>query len=269
MREPHDSLAFRGTDRSATRWFAEQPEWWTGHYVDAVDQLVAFLAGDGLTLDGRTVLDVGCGDGIISLGIAQRTGAGKVLGLDLQPVDLAYLERQAKAHDVDPRSPKLAFELSDPESLPIADGSAQAIVTWSVFEHVRDVAGLLGEFHRALDANGLLYIQVWPLFYSEHGSHLWPWFSQPFPHLRLDEAAIRSQVETETGDAELAKAMLDLYESCNKITLDELGASLVDAGFFISKVELMTNAFHVPAELQRTPLSLLATAGVQLLATRL
>jgi ubiquinone/menaquinone biosynthesis C-methylase UbiE len=269
VQEPHQSRAFRGTDQSATRWFAEQPGWWAGHYVDAVDQLVAFLHGDGLTLEGRTVLDVGCGDGIISLGLAQRTGAAKVLGLDLQPVDLQFLEREAKANDVDPASPKLEFQLSDPASLPVADESAQAIVTWSVFEHVADVAGLLGEFHRVLDASGLLYIQVWPLFHSEHGSHLWPWFSQPFPHLLLSEADIRSQVERQTGDVGLANAMLDLYESCNKITLDQLGESLVDAGFFISKVEVMTNAFHVPPELQRTPLSLLATGGVHLLATRL
>jgi ubiquinone/menaquinone biosynthesis C-methylase UbiE len=269
VHEPHQSRAFRGTDQSATRWFAEQPGWWAGHYVDAVDQLVAFLDGDGLTLDGRTVLDVGCGDGIISLGIAHRTGAAKVLGLDLQPVDLQFLERQAKANHVEPASSKLTFQLSDPESLPVANESAQAIVTWSVFEHVVDVAGLLGEFHRVLDANGLLYIQVWPLFYSEHGSHLWPWFGQPFSHLLLNDADIRSQVETQTGNAVLADAMLDLYESCNRITLDQLGESLVEAGFFISKVEVMTNAIHVPPELQRTPLSLLATAGVQLLATRL
>ena len=229
---------------------------------------MAFLAGDGLSLDGRRVLDVGCGDGIITLGLAQRTGAEKVLGLDLQPVDAVFLEQQARAHGVEPGSPKLSFQLSEPECLPVADGSAQAIVTWSVFEHVRDAAGLLGEFHRVLDTDGLLYIQVWPLFYSEHGSHLWPWFDQPFPHLRLDDADIRSHVETETRDAGLAAAMFDLYESCNRITLDQLGERLVESGFFISKVELMTNAFHVPPELQRTPLSLLSAAGVQLLAIR-
>ena len=76
-------------------------------------------------------------------------------------------------------------------------------------------------------------------------------------------------METETGDAELANAMFDLYESCNRSPSTSSATSLVDAGFFISKVELMTNVFHVPAELQRTPLSLLSTAGVQLLATRL
>lgn len=269
MPEPKQGRAFRGTDQSATRWFAEQPGWWQGHYVDAVDQLVGFLDGDGLSLDNRTVLDVGCGDGIISLGLAHRTGAAQVLGLDLQPVDHEFLERQAKENGVEAGSSKLSFELSEPEHLPVADESAQAIVTWSVFEHVADVGALLREFHRVLAAEGLLFIQVWPLFYSEHGSHLWPWFDEPFSHLRLDDADIRSQVETRTGNAGLAQAMLDLYESCNKITLDQLGGDLVDAGFYISKVEIMTNAIHVPPELQRTPLSLLATSGVQLLAMRL
>ena len=263
---PEQDRAFGGQDKSATRWFAKDPNWWEEHYVDAVDSLLAFLDGDGLSLEGRRVLDLGCGGGIISLGLAQRGGAASVLGLDLQPVDCNFLDRIAHEHDVDPTCATLEFRVSEPDRLPVPDHSFDAVTTWSAFEHISEPTSVLKECHRALTPNGFLFLQVWPFFNSEHGSHLWPWFDQPFSHLRLEDSQLRAEVRSRTPTPELAEAMLDLYDSCNRITLDELGSSLTEAGFFIAKVDVMTNAFHIPPELQRMPLSLLATAGVKLLA---
>src|SRR5690242_3329470 len=42
-------------------------QWFFDHYTDAADQIIHFLGGDGLTLEGRTVADIGAGDGIIDL----------------------------------------------------------------------------------------------------------------------------------------------------------------------------------------------------------
>ena len=62
--------------------------------------------------------------------------------------------------------------------------------------------------------------------------------------------------------------MTDLFGSLNQITLDELGADLLESGFFIAKVATDAAAIHVPPELQRLPLSHLTTAGVKLLAVK-
>jgi ubiquinone/menaquinone biosynthesis C-methylase UbiE len=262
------SKAFGGGDVSAVRWFAEQPDWWDSHYTQAVDEIVAFLAGDGLSLDGQRVLDLGCGDGIIALGLAGRTKARSVLGLDLQPVDIEFLAKLAADHGVRANEPRLSFAVSEEYDLDLPDASVDVAVTWSVFEHVTDPVALLREIRRVLVTDGLLFIQIWPLFYSEHGSHLWPWFDEPFPHLRLSDAEIQDTLVSRTGSAELAQAMQDLYGSCNRITLDGLGEALIEAGFFISKVQTDQTAVHIPPELQKMPLSLLTGSGVKITAVK-
>lgn len=262
------SRAFRGGDASAVRWFAEQPDWWDKHYLEAVDGIVDFLAGDGLNLDDRRVLDLGCGDGIISLGLATRTGAASVIGLDLEPVDIAFLAEKAIQNGVDVEVPHLTFGVSDENRLPLPDSSVDVVITWSVFEHVTDMPEVMSEIRRVLVTDGLLFIQIWPLFYSEHGSHLWPWFDEGFAHLTLGEHELVDELSKRTGSETLTSSMLDLYGSCNRVTLDELGSALIDAGFYISKVETDQVAVHVPPDLQRMPLSLITTAGVKLAAVK-
>jgi ubiquinone/menaquinone biosynthesis C-methylase UbiE len=258
--------AFSGGDQAAVRWFAEQPHWWDSHYVQAVDEIVDFLSGDNLHLDGQRVLDLGCGDGILSAGLASRTSARSVLGLDLQPVDREFLCAKAEQHGVRLDDSRLSFGASKSTDLGIPDSSIDTVITWSVFEHVANVPELLAEVQRVLVPNGLLFVQIWPLFYSEHGSHLWPWFETPYPHLRLGCDELESQLRERTGDAELSERMLDLYASCNRLTLDELGSALVNSGFYISKIQTDGSAVHVPLELQTMSLSLLTTSGVKLVA---
>ncbi len=260
--------AFNGGDESAVRWFAQQPSWWETHYEGAVDEIQDFLAADGIGLGGRRVLDLGCGDGIISLGLATRTPAQSVIGLDLQPVDTQFLRRMAAEHGVAMDHPHLSFGISSELDLGLPDSSVDVVVTWSVFEHVADVRGLLNEIRRVLVTDGLLFIQIWPFYYSEHGSHLWPWFDEPYAHLRLEESELIAQVRTRTGSPQLARAMLDLFQSCNKVTLDGLGSALFETGYYISKVATEGAAIHVPPQLQGVPLSELTIAGVKLVAVK-
>jgi SAM-dependent methyltransferase len=262
--------AFAGNDMSAARWFAEQPAWWEDHYAGAVDQAVEFLSGDGISLAGSRVLDLGCGDGIISLGLLRRGGAAEVTGIDLVDVDLPFLQRVATAHGEPAlrEDERLRFRRSEPDMVPLPDESVDIVTAWSVFEHVSEPAKLLADVKRVLRPGGVLFIQIWPMFNSEHGSHLWPWFDVPFQHHVLDDAQMREHLRGRIGDAQLAEAMYDLYKSCNGATVDDLQAALVDAGLYLAKVELQSNAFHVPPELQRVPISKLGISGVKLLAVR-
>lgn len=255
-------MAF-GRGNTAGRWFAEQGGWWESHFDDAVNQLTAFVEGDGLSLVGRRVLDVGCGDGIISLGIASRVGVREVTGLDLEPTDLDFLSNMAGQHGIPWPCSNLSFEVSTNDTFPVPDRSIDLVVCWSVLEHVSNIPSLLAEIGRVLKSEGLLFCQVWPMFHSEHGSHLWNWV-EPFGHLVRQDDELRSIVGQRAGG--LSKVMLDLYDSCSRVTLDQVGSHLNDAGFFIAKVQLLTDPIHVPPELQRTPLSLLGISGFKLLA---
>jgi len=260
--------AFAGNDMSAARWFAEQPGWWADHFAGAVDQAVEFLGGDGISLAGSKVLDLGCGDGIISLGLLRRGGAAEVTGIDLVDVDLPFLQRIAAENGEQPLTADepLRFLRSEPDLVPLPDASVDIVTAWSVFEHVTEPARLLADVKRVLRPGGVLFIQIWPMYNSEHGSHLWPWFDVPFQHHVLDDDAMRAHLRERTGDAELAEAMFDLYKSCNGATVDDLQTAIVDADLYLAKVELQSSAFHVPPQLQRVPISKLGISGVKLLA---
>ena len=260
--------AFGGHDASAARWFAAQPGWWHDHYIVAVDAIADFLAGDGLSIVGRDVLDLGCGDGIIAQGMFQRLGPRSIAGVDLVDVDRDFLDRLAIDNGIEPltSADPVRFARSTETGLPAGDRSFDVVVAWSVFEHVADIASLLCEVERVLRPGGLVFLCIWPLWYSEHGSHLWPWFDTPFAHLEMSDDELSDQLRQRTGDAELAQAMLELRRSCNAATVDDLQSAIVDAGLYLAKVELQTGAIHLSPALQRIPVSQLAIAGVKMLA---
>jgi hypothetical protein len=110
-------------------------------------------------------------------------------------------------------------------------------------------------------------LQLWPFYYSEHGAHLWHWYTSGFVHLRRSReeivADVRSRPGHVPGTSETAIAILD---TLNKITLDDLQAALREAGFAITKLELISHTVHIPPELQDYALSQLGIAGVKLLA---
>jgi hypothetical protein len=115
---------------------------------------------------------------------------------------------------------------------------------------------------------GVLMIQLWPLFHSQHGSHLWQYFPEGFEQLLCSDVEIETAVRQNPGpDVEWSERLLAEFRSCNRITLDGLQAALSAAGFRVSKLELASETVIIPPELKRVPLSLLGISGVKLLAT--
>jgi ubiquinone/menaquinone biosynthesis C-methylase UbiE len=259
--------AFSGHSASAARWFALQESWWPEHYTGIPAQISEFLRGDGISLEGRDVLDLGCGDGIGTLGMAS-VGVGSVLGVDLEEVDVAFLGERAAGMGIGFPHPKLSFVTCEPNLLPVEDASMDLVTAWSVFEHVDDPTALMREVHRVLRPDGLFFLQIWPMWSSEHGSHLWPWFPSGHDHLVLSDAEIAATLETQIPSRPLRESFVGLKESCNHATIDELQVSLVEAGFYIAKVALQGDTFHVRPELQSVPLSRQGISGIKLLAVR-
>ena len=132
---------------------------------------------------------------------------------------------------------------------------------------VLDPVPLLIDVHRALRRDGKLFIQLWPFFHSEHGSHLWEWDPAGFVQLVGDIDAVEAGVRADLAhDAEWAAARIEESRELNRVTLDELQRALMAGGFYVSKLELVTNAFHLPRALARYPLSMVAIGGALLIA---
>lgn len=75
-------------------------------------------------VDGRTVIDIGCGPGHYSIALA-RSGAAQVLGLDFAPGMLTIAREAAQAHGV---AQRCTFALGDFLSYPISQPFDYAVV---------------------------------------------------------------------------------------------------------------------------------------------
>jgi hypothetical protein len=121
------------------------------------------------------------------------------------------------------------------------------------------------EMRRILAPDGIAFIQVWPLYYSEHGSHRWPWFPGGFAQFRHGTEEIERAVrDVPVPDRLTADSLRDAR--LNGITVDDLQRCLLAGGLNVTKLQLIAEAVHVPPSLARYPLSALGISGVKLIA---
>ncbi len=243
------------------RWFHE-------HYVEAASEILAFLAEDGISLEGADLADVGSGDGIIDLGVAHTAAPGSLVGFDTDATDPATLLGIVRELGVADELPSnLRFEQCSPRTLPAADAAFDVVFSWSTFEHVQWPVALCGEIRRVLRPGGVAMIQLWPFYHSEHGSHLWEWLPEGFDQYLVPRDEARRRVLSAAPDLDWARYQLGTF--LNRITLDDLQRALLAGGLRPTKVQLLSEGFHVPPGLAHLPLSLLAISGVKLLAVPL
>jgi hypothetical protein len=141
-------------------------------------------------------------------------------------------------------------------------------VTWSAFEHIEEPVSVLTEINRILRPGGMMFLQLWPFFRSSAGSHLWDWFSEPYPQLIHHEDEIARELRANPKPSvEWTEYMLKEYRHLNRITVDELHRCILAAGMVVRKFELLTQAIHLVPALQRYPLSDLGIVGVKLIGS--
>lgn len=96
------------------------------------------------------ILDVGCGPGSITIGLARLVPDGSVLGIDRVEETLARARAQ-------PDAPKnLSFATGDAMALDFADNAFDVVHTSQVVGHMQDPVHVLKEFHRVLKPGGFL-----------------------------------------------------------------------------------------------------------------
>jgi ubiquinone/menaquinone biosynthesis C-methylase UbiE len=243
--------------------------WFEEHYRQAPQEVMDFLTPEGLSLEGKQVADIGCGDGIIDLGLVDLAKPERLVGFDLEPTDTdALLADARRAGVVDERLPEaLEFRTNSLTGLPARDGEFDVLVSWSTFEHVSESVGLLREMRRIVHDDGMLFLQIWPLYFSQHGSHLWPWYPDGYAQFENTDEELEAHIRSaELGREEDVEFILSEYRSLNRMTVDKLQRALLAAGWYVAKFELMTGATRVTPTMARYPMSDLGIAGIKLIA---
>jgi len=106
--------------------------------------------------EGETLLDVGCGDGLIGFGALQRVPSSQVIFSDIPARLLGQVETLAEQMQVTERTRFLQAPAEDLSAMPAE--SVDVVTTRSVLIYVKDKDKALGEFFRVLKPGGRLSI---------------------------------------------------------------------------------------------------------------
>lgn len=101
---------------------------------------------------GMRVLDVGCGPGSITLGLAAVVSPAEVIGLDVEAGVIARAREEAVTRGAG----NMRFEVGSAYDLPYADGTFRAVFAHTLLEHLREPGRAIAEFRRVLLPGGVL-----------------------------------------------------------------------------------------------------------------
>jgi SAM-dependent methyltransferase len=120
-----------------------------GRITDRIEErLVLELVG---SVAGKQVLDVGCGDGVLAVHLAEAGGI--VTGLDAKPGMLAAARQRSNTSGA-----AAAFVEGDAQSLPFANGSFDVVMAVTVLCFVADAERAVREMARVLRPGGRLVL---------------------------------------------------------------------------------------------------------------
>ncbi len=169
---------------------------WDGARYESINSLQQWAARRSLAdvkLGGHErLLDVGCGDGRITAGLAQQLPGGGVLGIDASPSMIAV----ARADH-----PELAFELGDVLTMDF-DARFDVVTSFNVLHWVLDQGAALVRIRTALRPNGWASLQfvcagerpsleqtAMTVCASPAWAQAFEGFSAPYVHVDPDEFA--------------------------------------------------------------------------------
>jgi len=105
----------------------------------------------------RSILDVGCGEGVLTEAWAARLGDGRVVGIDLDDPKL-------KAEWAKRERPNLEFRVEEATSLSFADDEFELACATEVLEHVPEPEATVAEMARVASRHLLVSVPREPLW---------------------------------------------------------------------------------------------------------
>jgi ubiquinone/menaquinone biosynthesis C-methylase UbiE len=104
---------------------------------------------------GMRLLDVGCGPGSITRGLAERLAPGEVVGIDLAKEALASARQDAAERGLG----NLRYVEGSVYELPFPDGSFDVVFAHQVLQHLKEPSAAIREMLRVLRTGGWLAVR--------------------------------------------------------------------------------------------------------------
>jgi 2-polyprenyl-6-hydroxyphenyl methylase/3-demethylubiquinone-9 3-methyltransferase len=161
------------------------------------------LDRDGTGLISKTLLDVGCGGGILAEEFAK-------VGLQVTGIDPSGPSIDTACRHASQQGLSIAYQVGVGERIPFADASFDYVSCCDVLEHVKNVDQVLAEISRVLKPNGVFFYDTvnrtwlsW-LFLIKIAQEWKRWaFMQPNQHL-YDRFITPAELKTKLAENGLA-----------------------------------------------------------------
>jgi len=256
-------------------WSRGHEDWFFRHFDHAARVIINMLLGNSELLRGR-VLDVGCGDGIIDLGVMHRCQPELLVGIDPFKGYERLPEIAAENHL--PVSlledERLQFRSDDGNAIDFPDDSFDVVLSWGSLEHIAGgYSKVLEEIRRVLKPDGLFFVHP-GLYFGPLGNHLGEFFDDPWVHLKTTPEELQKQVLStkpdyidRSGEESSSEEFWQWYTELNPITVDGFEKELRELGFEPWRVALRhNNMVEYTPELQKHSFQDLTTAELYLSA---
>ena len=192
-----DPREVRHYDRLARTWWDTSGPFWPLHRLNKLRSVYiktqlcrhfGLPADAAAPLKGLTVLDVGCGGGILAESMA-RLGA-RVLGIDVVEKNITIARQHAEASGL-----QIDYQLTTAESLATSGLMFDVVLNMEVVEHVSDLPGFTRAVCKLLKPGGMMFIATinrtalawliaivgaeYILRWMPKGTHRWAMFRRP------------------------------------------------------------------------------------------
>jgi SAM-dependent methyltransferase len=219
--------------------------------------------------EGKDILEFGCGEGTVALGLALQHRPRRVVGVEILDVYKKCLPFARDNLGLESLPDILSLHKIAPGAGFADLGKFDCVFTWSVFEHVSQefLPEAFEMLKKALKPGGVIFLQISPLYYSRDGSHLAPWIPVPWGHLALQADDyykrllsapatpdhLRSSwsvyIPMDAEQAEERRVLWETYDTLNKATAPQLARLAAQAGLKIVRDYRTRNDDPIPSDL--------------------
>lgn len=163
------------------------------HRSRTVDNSAGYLFGH--LAAGRSLLDVGCGPGTLTVDLARHVAPGRVVGIDSAEsiVQRARTDAPADVTNVE-------FHIGDIYHLGFGDDTFDIVHAHQVLQHVHNPVAALGEMRRVCRPGGIVAVRD-----ADYGAMTW---YPPNDHLDRWLAVYRAVAEANGGQPDAGRRLL-------------------------------------------------------------